>query len=178
MKQKIYSDRTELEGVDLPSAGQTRFLVVDENKKIKSEVNNRHNEIHYSLVSLYEAELLNLHNTPINIPLSLQPNEYAFIAGGLSYIEFSGIESGSGEIEMLRIQIINEDDEVLTGHTVSNLTLDQKRCNVLNVDPPSIIEFFNPPATKMSITTPAEAIITQPEGMVVKVKVAYMIGEF
>lgn len=37
MKQKIYSDRTELEGVDLPSAGQTRMLVIDENKKIKSE---------------------------------------------------------------------------------------------------------------------------------------------
>lgn len=38
MSQKIYSDRTELEGVVLPSAGQTRFLVIDEDKKIKSEV--------------------------------------------------------------------------------------------------------------------------------------------
>lgn len=37
MSQKIYADRTELEGVDLPSAGQTRMLVIDENKKIKSE---------------------------------------------------------------------------------------------------------------------------------------------
>lgn len=37
MSQKIYTDRTELEGVDLPSAGQTRMLVIDENKKIKSE---------------------------------------------------------------------------------------------------------------------------------------------
>ena len=38
MSQKIYTDRTYLEGVELPSAGQTRLLVVDENKKIKSEV--------------------------------------------------------------------------------------------------------------------------------------------
>lgn len=38
MSQKIYTDRTDLEGVELPSAGQTRLLVVDENKKIKSEV--------------------------------------------------------------------------------------------------------------------------------------------
>src|SRR5690606_35805049 len=37
MRQKIYSDRTELEGVDLPSAGQTKMLVIDEDKKIKSE---------------------------------------------------------------------------------------------------------------------------------------------
>lgn len=37
MSQKIYSDRTEVEGVDLPGAGQTRMLVIDENKKIKSE---------------------------------------------------------------------------------------------------------------------------------------------
>lgn len=37
MSQKIYSDRTELEGVELPSAGQTRMLVIDEDKKIKSE---------------------------------------------------------------------------------------------------------------------------------------------
>lgn len=37
MNQKIYSDRTELEGVDLPTAGQTKMLVIDENKKLKSE---------------------------------------------------------------------------------------------------------------------------------------------
>jgi len=37
MSQKIYADRTELEGVDLPGAGQTRMLVIDENKNIKSE---------------------------------------------------------------------------------------------------------------------------------------------
>src|SRR5690606_40009159 len=37
MSQKIDSDRTELEGVDLPGAGQTKMLVIDEDKKIKSE---------------------------------------------------------------------------------------------------------------------------------------------
>lgn len=37
MSQKIYADRTKLEGIDLPSAGQTRMLVIDENKNIKSE---------------------------------------------------------------------------------------------------------------------------------------------
>ena len=37
MSQKIYSDRTELEGVDLPSAGQTKLLVIGDDKKLKSE---------------------------------------------------------------------------------------------------------------------------------------------
>lgn len=36
-QQKVYTDRTELEGVELPGSGQTRMLVIDENKKIKSE---------------------------------------------------------------------------------------------------------------------------------------------
>src|SRR5690606_13917447 len=37
MSQKIYSDRTELEGVEIPGAGQTRMLVIDENKNINSD---------------------------------------------------------------------------------------------------------------------------------------------
>lgn len=36
-QQKVYTDRTELEGVELPSSGQTKLLVIGEDKKIRSE---------------------------------------------------------------------------------------------------------------------------------------------
>lgn len=80
MKQKIYSDRTELEGVELPSAGQTRMLVIDENKKIKSEakptIPTKTSELEndsgfitssYLDITLDKSDINNLHTTPITI---------------------------------------------------------------------------------------------------------------
>lgn len=67
MSQKIYTDRTELEGVDLPSAGQTKLLVIDENKKIKSEEKAADLQGKYIDVVLDKGEINTLHTTPVTI---------------------------------------------------------------------------------------------------------------
>src|SRR5690606_26414336 len=97
MSQKIYSDRTELEGVDLPSAGQTKLLVIGEDKKIKSEVK----PVIPDQVNLIEGSNITITGTYPNLTISASGTvgiNWEDIGGDQSTVNLSGFTNDAGFI--------------------------------------------------------------------------------
>lgn len=119
MSQKIYSDRTELEGVDLPSSGQTRNLVIDENKEIKSEAKPAPQSFDdvLGVGNETDKEARFISNDKYTI---VKPDGMAVAdedVGSITQINSDSIElqkkTGSG-----KAKIVSYEDEVNTEHTL------------------------------------------------------------
>src|SRR5690606_14872670 len=113
MSQKIYSDRTELEGVDLPSAGQTKLLVIGEDKKIKSEVK----PVIPDQVNLIEGSNITITGTYPNLTISASGTvgtNWEDIGGDQSTVNLSGFTNDVGFITEVTEEDVTQYESALT----------------------------------------------------------------